>query len=494
MNTLYHTENLQISKSFEEIANYFSNEAMNQSLHDVESHLFKSLLKLGGILLNSFLVQKGNGEKDFLVNASGEKLPLHSVKERKYLSIFGDIKISRAYFWKSGEQGIFPLDAELNLPAQEYSYLLNKWIQSRVTEEPYQQAIESICDLLDLKVAKRTVQQITSNASQEVENFYIQKRNFEDEGSHLVAQVDCKGVIMIPKERSEVASKEESIRRAKGVSKKGIRRDAVVTADFSIDPISRTPEELLEGLMLINSDRKKEKTEAKMKKTRNLKNKQVAATMFGKEKAFKDLADRLESRDPQGKKPIFILIDGAPSLEKGFKKEFQKRGWKSRVQGYCLDIVHATEYLWDASTALYGETSPQRIYWVRSALLKVLNSKVKTVLRELNKKIISGTLSDFVVRRLTRTITYFENHKHMMDYKRYLKEGYPIASGAIEGACNTLVKDRTDRSGMQWTKRGAGSVINLRSVKCNKDWNEYWDYYIEKQAQKLYGEEEKLVA
>jgi 23S rRNA pseudoU1915 N3-methylase RlmH len=494
MNTLYHTENFQLSKSFDDIAIYLSSEAMNQSLHDIENHLFKSLLKIGKILLNDFITTKGTGKKDCVLTNEGEKLPFHELRTRKYLSIFGDINITRAYYWKSGIPGLFPFDAELNLPVHHHSYLLDKWIQCRITEEPYEQAIESICDLLDQKVSKRTVQQITSEASQEVENYYSQKTNFEDEGSHLIAQVDCKGVIMIPKERPKTKSKEGFVRRAKGVSKIGIRKDAVVTTDYSIDPIRRTPKELLEGLMRINSDSKNEVVATKKKKVCNFRNKQVAGTMFGKEKAFQDLANRLEARDPQGKKPIFILIDGAHSLEKGFKKEFEKRGWQSRVQGYCLDIVHATEYLWDASTALYGETSLKRVNWVRSALLNILNSKVKMVIKELNQKIASGSLTAFVVRRLQRTITYFENHTHMMDYKRYLKDGYPIASGAIEGACNTLVKDRTDRSGMQWTKKGAAAVINLRSVKCNKDWSNYWDYYVGKQNQKLYGRSEKIAA
>ena len=493
MDSLYQTENFQLSKSFADISNYLSNEATNQPLHEVEDQLFKHLLKIGKILLNGFLMNKGSGKKDSFVTQVGEKIPYHSTKERKYLSIFGDLKISRAYFWKSGMQGHCPLDAELNLPAHHHSYLLDKWIQRRVTEGPYEESIESICDLLDQKVTKRLVQQITAEASQEVESYYSQKTDFEDEGSHLVVQADCKGVIMVPQERPEAKSKEEFVRRAKGVSKKGIRRDAVVTTDFSVDPVHRTPEELLEGLMLINSDRKKEEKVSQTKK-QNCRNKQVAGTMFGKEKAFKDLADRLKARDPHCKKPIFILIDGAPSLEKGLKKEFREREWLTRVRGCCLDIVHATEYLWDASTALYGETSNRRVFWVRAALLKVLNSKIETVIKELKKKIAKGALSAFVVRRLTRSITYFENHKHMMDYKQYLNEGYPIASGAIEGACNTLVKDRTDRSGMQWTKKGAAAVINLRSVQCNKDWNEYWNYYIRKQSQKLYGRDEMLAA
>ncbi len=213
----------------------------------------------------------------------------------------------------------------------------------------------------------------------------------------------------------------------------------------------------------------------------------MAGTMFGLEKAFKNLADRLQRRDSDCKKSIYILIDGAVPLENGIMKEFEKRGWTHRIIACCLDIVHATEYLWDASTAMYGESSPKSWQWVREALKKTLKSNIKSVIKELEMKIKIKGQSKFTIKRLQRSINYFKNHQHMMDYKRYLKMGFPIASGAIEGACNCLVKDRTDRSGMQWTKKGAEAVINLRSVQCNKNWEDYWEYYIQIESERLYG-------
>lgn len=330
MTSIYHIENLDLSKNFSDLSNYLNSDAMNQQLHEVEHTLFKAVLEMGKIILNKFLEKKGTG-KDSVITTQSEKIPFHSIKKRNYLSIFGNIKISRAYFWKPGSLGTFPLDAELNLPAHRQSYLLDKWIQHRVTEEPYEEAINSICDLLDLKVTKRVSQQIASEASEDVENYYKQKKDFKDEGTYLVAQVDCKGVIMVPKERPKTKAKEGFVRRAKGVSKIGTRKDAVVTADYTINPMSRTPKDILEGLMLINSDNQKTKCKNKGNKVREIKNKQIAGTMFGKEKAFNDLADRLHARDPQSKKPIYALFDGAVSLETGLMKELKKeggnRGW-----------------------------------------------------------------------------------------------------------------------------------------------------------------------
>lgn len=502
MNTFYHIENLELSKNFESIVNFINTTALSQPLHEVEHELFRYLLAMGKNFLQEFIKQKGTGKNSDWIPENSHKLPFNSIKERKYLSIFGEIIIKRAYFWKKGSSGYFPLDSELELPLRLHSNLLDKWIQLQVTQGPYDEGIENICDLLDLKVSKKTVQEITQEASKEVENFYSQKVSFDNEGSHIIAQVDCKGVVMVSKERPESKSNVEFVRRAKGVSKIGIRKDAVVTVDFTINPVSRTPQELLEGLMLINSNQKKkvkseneanQKSKVDKKIDREIKNKQIAGTMYGKDKAYKDLANRIQARDPEEKKSIFILIDGAHSLKKGFEKEFKARNWESRVTGYCLDIVHATEYLWDASTAMHGETSSKRVSWVKSALLKVLNSKVEVVIKELTE-IMNESDSTFIVKRLKRSITYFENHKDMMDYKRYLEEGYPIASGAIEGACNTLVKDRTDRSGMKWTKKGAAAVINLRSARCNKDWHDYWNFHVQKQSEKLYGKCTKLAA
>ena len=54
------------------------------------------------------------------------------------------------------------------------------------------------------------------------------------------------------------------------------------------------------------------------------------------------------------------------------------------------------------------------------------------------------------LNELEKICNYFENNKSRMKYDQYLKAGYPIASGVIEGACGHLVKDRMERSGMRW--------------------------------------------
>jgi len=44
--------------------------------------------------------------------------------------------------------------------------------------------------------------------------------------------------------------------------------------------------------------------------------------------------------------------------------------------------------------------------------------------------------------QLIKTANYFERNLPFMDYPTYLSNGWPIASGVIEGACRHFVKDR----------------------------------------------------
>jgi hypothetical protein len=70
-----------------------------------------------------------------------------------------------------------------------------------------------------------------------------------------------------------------------------------------------------------------------------------------------------------------------------------------------------------------------------------------------------------------------------MKYDQYLKEGYPIASGVIEGACGLLVKDRMARSGMRWKLESAHSMLNVQSAYQSDYWALFQQTRIEEQTE-----------
>jgi hypothetical protein len=50
-------------------------------------------------------------------------------------------------------------------------------------------------------------------------------------------------------------------------------------------------------------------------------------------------------------------------------------------------------------------------------------------------------------RTIARTLSYLENKQPFMDYPAALANGWPIATGVIEGACRHLVQDRMGITG-----------------------------------------------
>jgi|694.fasta_scaffold148107_3 hypothetical protein len=71
--------------------------------------------------------------------------------------------------------------------------------------------------------------------------------------------------------------------------------------------------------------------------------------------------------------------------------------------------------------------------------------------------------------------------------EEYLAAGYPIGSGVAEVACRHLVKDRMEGTGMRWTVPGAQAMLHLRAVYLNGRWDEFIEYHVETEQDRLYG-------
>ena len=116
----------------------------------------------------------------------------------------------------------------------------------------------------------------------------------------------------------------------------------------------------------------------------------------------------------------------------------------------------------------------------------LLQGKVETVIRSFAAK--KNSLSQQKKKVLLSVIKYYTNNKLYMKYDQYLSKGYPIGSGAIEGACRHLVKDRMERTGMRWEIEGAQAMLNTRSASINNEWDRLIEYRIKKKTKANYGQ------
>jgi hypothetical protein len=466
----------QLRHDFQELIEYVTGEeSRSRTAYEVEFTLFRRLLALGALLLRLFFTQRAADRPSELVQAAdGTELEYVDKRPTTYFSVFGKMRFRRHYFHAVGHKGVCPLDAELSLPPRCYSDLLRDWAEHSATNESYTESLRGLNHILGISVSKQALETGIQEDAVDVEAFYEQKEvpSAEQEGAILVVQADGKGV---PMKRDEPALK--AARLGKG-QKRGKKKEAVVTAIYTIDPYWRTPQGVVDALVP-----KQDETEQKPKSPSQRPvpvGKEVRATLEGKDVAFEHLTRSVTQREGTHIQHRVALTDGAEPL--------QNRMIELPSQfTLVLDIIHAIEYLWDAANALLGETHSQRTDWVRERLRHILSGQTLTVIQELEKAMSDTSLSSAQHETLKTTVGYYRRNSPYMHYDQYLLNGWPIGTGVVEGACGHLVKDRMEQSGMRWTKQGAQFLLDLRAVRINDDWGAYQRFHRQRQHQRLYG-------
>ncbi|OHE78921.1 MAG: hypothetical protein A3F67_07740 [Verrucomicrobia bacterium RIFCSPHIGHO2_12_FULL_41_10] len=194
-----------------------------------------------------------------------------------------------------------------------------------------------------------------------------------------------------------------------------------------------------------------------------------AAPEYGKTKFLDRLAREVYNIKLQYPNAIYVgIADGA------------KTNWEfldHHTQYQVLDFYHATEYLSDASHAIYPSNEKKRKIWLELAChqLKHESNAAKSLLEEMKNALLKRTQKT-IIGKLQAAITYFTNQGHRMGYEYFLTKNLPIGSGVTEAACKTLIKQRLCQSGMKWKTQGMSMVLCLRALIYTKSrWDQFWD-------------------
>ena len=198
---------------------------------------------------------------------------------------------------------------------------------------------------------------------------------------------------------------------------------------------------------------------------------------------FVQMSVEVQRRDSNREKTLVCLMDGDRHLW-NLQKE-----WLGRATG-ILDLYHAMRRLWAVADCLYAKGCPAASEFITHHLRMLLEGKVGYVIRNFRKLLKTHAAEWDANKKETveSAIGYYHNNRAHMRYDVYMAAGYPIASGVIEGACNHFVKDRMDGSGMRWEIEGAQSMLSLRAIYLNDQWEEFINYRVESEQAALYGE------
>jgi hypothetical protein len=465
-------------REFNAILEYVIDRAIGREIHEVERSIYRMLLGLGRILLELFILATGTGKNgETLAWEDGAMYRYMRDSPRKYLSIFGEITIFRAYYRCEGHEGLFPLDASLNLPERKYSYVLQDWIASKAVESSYERAAAWVNRQLYLELAHRPIQRVTRDCTEAVEEFMesLGPPPAETEGTILVHTVDCKGVRMRPEQRDSDQVKTDD--------KPGEKRMACVAQTYSIGPHYRPREAIVDSFF--GEGGPKAENQKDPPRPEPLNRRTFVSLRDEKSEVFRRSQGSAKCRVHGATEEKLVLIDGERVLWKLSGRLFPD--WTQ-----AIDFTHVVGKLRIAGELHYGKGPDEEEYGRERALL-LLEGSVRDVLEDLQTALEDGTLSDSESAELkSKVVGYFQNNRHRMAYDQYLARGLPIATGIIESACNSLIKIRMEGPGMFWSIDGAEAILKLRGVFLDGLWDEFWAFRTERERKRLYAQYDNI--
>lgn len=458
-------------------------------IHHVEEALFRQLLLVGHSLLAAFLASSGRGDVGPTLTLPGERPSdpprvwpkLDGMRSRPYLSIFGEISITRACYGQ-GRVEAAPLDARLHLPRRQYSYLLQQWLGAFVIDDAHAEAIKKLETILGSGLSVKASEDLNREQAGDVEPFqnHLATPEPTGEGPILVVTADCKGVPLVrsalpPDGTAEPLPPAPTNRRRGKGQKANKKKMAAVGAVYTIKPFERTADEVIDEV-----ERKQAAATRPVPSNKRVR----AELLVGKVALFLWLADEVIRRNPEGSKPVVFLSDGERALH-----DRQDEYLPENVT-CILDLYHVLEKLWKAAWCFFDEATqkPEAHQWVEKELRMLLEGKVRYVIGGLRQMMTKRKLKGAKRKAVGEVANYLERNRDRMKYDDYLAKGYPIGSGVVEGACRHLVKDRLERAGMRWRPEGAQAMLDLRATYLNGEWEAFWKYHVEKEDERLYGE------
>ena len=460
-----------------------SEEKMCSEHGDIEQYINIQGQDLLRRLLQGYLDLTAKDEPKRLVQtADGQDLNhVKNKTSRNIISLFGKVKVNRKSYSQRDQASQFPLDAQFNLPDDQYSDGIRQRNALEAIKSSFDNAIESIDKTTGGHIPKRQSLQLVQDVAQDFELYYEQNhyQRPEDTDDLLVLTFDGKGIVMRPDglrectKKAALKSKKLNSRLSPG-EKKDRKRMAQVAAVYTVLPHHRTAEFIMKGHEDEVSKIKPFQVPARNKRVWASVEREVEAVI---EEAFQEALHR----DPKQQRKWVILIDGHPHQIKLIQRVMKRLKVNATI---VMDFIHVLEYLWKAAWCFFDKGDDAVESWIEKRAIKILNGQCSQVAKGIR---ISASKQKINKREaVDKCADYLIKNKKRLAYDTALADGLPIASGVIEGACRHLINDRLDITGARWSLAGAEAMLKLRSLKSSGDFDEYWSFHKKQSKLRLY--------
>lgn len=462
-----------------------SDEMIRKPHSDLEEMLEEQGKEWARLMLEENLRLRAQLEKrTTVVGADGVERESARESERHLETLLGRVPVPRLAYQAPGTTDLHPMDAALNLPREMFSHGIRRIVAKEAARSSFDEVVETVRDFTGASIAKRQVEELAIRAAQDFDAFYEQRAAARDpKDDLLIISTDGKGIVMrhedlreSTRRAAEKKGRKLETRLTPG-EKSNRKRMAQVATVYSIAPFPRGPADILHTL--------RDPDEVDAKRPRPTDKRVWASVEKSARTVIREAFAEALRRDPEKTRRWVVLVDGEPKQLRAVKAEARRAGVKVTI---LADIVHVIEYVWGAARALFGESNAKAEKWVSDRLLALLTGRTggdvaKTIRwwQARDKK-----LDDSAHAAIDKACEYLADRTRtrLLRYQDALRDGLPIATGVIEGACRYVVKDRMDRTGARWSLTGAEAVLRLRAIRASKDFDAYWAFHLERDRER----------
>jgi hypothetical protein len=145
-----------------------------------------------------------------------------------------------------------------------------------------------------------------------------------------------------------------------------------------------------------------------------------------------------------------------------------------------VDWYHARAHLWALAQLLYGEGTAAAWTWLETLAGELWAAQtedavtvVATAAEEAwatgRKALPDGAPRRTKARRreVTKAVAYFTANAPRLRYGAFRAQGLPVASGVVEGGCQSVLHTRLKRPGACWSAAGAEAMVRARALLCS---------------------------
>ena len=136
-----------------------------------------------------------------------------------------------------------------------------------------------------------------------------------------------------------------------------------------------------------------------------------------------------------------------------------------------VDFYHAAEHL--GTLCHLAEPDPKKAHVMFTLRRRLLRDYGPGCIIRFFEHILNKHPRKVEIRD---ALHYFTTNLSRMDYPAFRARGYFIGSGAMEGTCKSLVKQRADLAGQRWHPSGSLNVLRIRALVADHLHDRYWSH------------------